>query len=82
MEKKINVENLENLIESRLAMQSTQRNLITYGVNNPTLSYLKSLAFATKLRGMHEFQKRSLLQLIAGVHWKSAEALINKYYTI
>jgi hypothetical protein len=80
MEKKIAQRKLEELIENRLAMQSTQRNLISYGVATPTLSYLKSIDFAVKFENLTEFQKRSFLQLIAGVYWKSAQNLITTCY--
>ncbi len=71
---------LNNLIESRLSMQSTQRELRdSYGVLVPTVKYLTSYTFGQKLKGFNEYQKRSLFTLLAGpFNWKSAAKLIDK----
>jgi hypothetical protein len=80
MDKKIQITKLEELIESRLAMQSTQRNLLAYGIITPTLTYIKSNDFAAKFETLSEFQKRNLLHLIAGpFNWRNAQSLIVNY---
>jgi len=73
---------IESLIESRLVMQSTQRALLGYGVSIPTLKYILSEDFyENKYKNLGEFQKRNLLQVLAGplaTNWSKAKNLIEQ----
>lgn len=72
--------NIQNLIEGRLAMQSTQRSLLTYGVKNPTISYIFSKNFYEKYESFNELQKKHLLQVLAGpINWWKAKQAIEEY---
>jgi hypothetical protein len=75
---------LNNLIQSRLAMQSTQRALRDhYGITTPTLEYFLSRAFASRIQSFSSFQKRGLFTLLAGpFNWKAAERLIDRKETV
>ena len=69
---------VQGLIESRLSMQSTQRNLLSFGVTIPTIRYILSPEFySNKYINLTEYQKRNILQLLAGpFEWEKARTLI------
>lgn len=71
---------LEMLIESRLQLQSTQRELLSLGIQYPFLNFFKTKQFSEIYTNMSSLKKKSFFNVVAGpINAKRAENLINSY---
>jgi hypothetical protein len=77
MAKKINKQGLEVLINSRLGMQSTQRNLAVYNISVPSFKHFKNEEFLKRYGDFTSLEKRRFLNIVAGpIFWRDAQELI------
>lgn len=70
---------LINLIEGRLGLQSTRRQLDTYEIPglNYSFQFLKSSTFSKTFSGWTEEKRKNFLKCVAGEKWGAAAKFIN-----
>lgn len=79
--KQITKQELEQIIEDRIGMQSTKRELFAaYKIKDPSLNYFHSTEFKEKLDKMVPIQKKMLISLIAGKYSRAASELFDQYF--
>lgn len=65
---------LEQIVEGRLNMQSISRSLAFYGLANlKTYSGMKSRKFKEIVLGWPKIQQDLIFKQIAGIHWRQAK---------
>lgn len=70
---------LKNLIESRLLLQSTQRNLLVYSLNCKSFDDILSPKFIGRINKLPEFQRKSILINVAGpIYWRQLQEILEK----
>jgi hypothetical protein len=78
-EKNKEEERIRYVLESRLRMQSVQRELDRYKIPKRNFEYFKSSDFKRDhLEKLNPFQKRELLKTIVGVNWKQLQQMLEK----
>jgi hypothetical protein len=74
---KTNEEELNNIIQERLKLQTTQRYLEANGIH-PNTKFLTSKLFKKKYNSWLPYKRMIFLKNLAGVHWEKMKERIEK----
>lgn len=67
-----------NIIEERLNLQSTRRNLEIYGVKNYNLNYFQSSEFGRLFKEWDQQKQEKFLKNLAGNYWTKLGNYVGK----